>query len=444
MLKSLESSFEPWEIFEKMSSQLEEGFFIDNWGSEGVSYFGFTPQQSISGQVSQPEEPRLQNSLREMIQQSQTWGSPERFPFEGGVLSLIGYNCGAEFESFPDKKIHSPEGEDYLLALYSEVFIYQHETGQYYLASHSDSANLHLKHWELALQGLQLGQDSEPVFQAEGFRLVESSETYQSWVRKTVEYIGAGDIFQANLAHPLEFSFSGSPLELYGRMRQHNPSPYGGVYFKPGMYLVSNSPELLYSQKGSRIVTRPIAGTRPRSEDLAVDEANRAELFLSEKEQAEHIMLVDLERNDLGRVSKMGSVQVEELMVCEAYQNVFHIVSQVVGELRPELDAVDVLRAVFPGGTITGAPKIRSMEIIDELETQDRAYYTGSMGWFGPSGDAVLNILIRSLNLQASSQYQGRGRLHVGAGVVADSIAEKEFSETLAKAGAWMKFLGQL
>lgn len=440
MISRIPSEHSPWEIFLALSSEQEEGFFFDNWGQQGLSYFGFSPHESISGSVIDPESPILQKTLREMIQKSSLLDSTQKFPFEGGVVSLIGYHCGAEFESFPARKQHPEHQEDFHLGYYPEVYIYDHKCSELYYA-HSLESNLDTIHEQI--QSLTLTHPSS--FTSQALQLKESSKTYGSWVEQTVEYIGAGDIFQANLAHPLEFEFKGSPLELYGRMRKLNPSPYAGVYYKPGFSLISNSPELLFSQQQQNLVTRPIAGTRPRSSVPDEDEANRNSLFLSEKEQAEHIMLVDLERNDLGRVSQMGSVEVEELMVCEAYQNVFHIVSQVIGQKRADKDVVDVLKALFPGGTITGAPKIRSMEIIDELETSDRMYYTGSMGWISSCGDAVFNILIRTLNLKVNNDKQsGTGRLHVGAGIVADSDSEKEFEETMAKAAAWMRFLGEI
>lgn len=448
---------DPYQVFKRLSLMFEEGFFMDNWGGQGFSYFGFSPAESISAQIKSPESPQLQSLLRHYIEQAKNFDTSHKFPFEGGVVSLIGYNCGAEFEEFPLRKKHGESQEDFCLALYDQIVIYDHATKEYFL-SICNLTNLRL-FGKTSMQTLEevsiqrhfsaLWAQTGPLgphepFQALNLHMKESKNSYCEWVERAVEYISAGDIFQANLAHPLSFEFSGSPIELYGRMRAHNPSPYGAVYFKPGMTLLSNSPELLFSNTQGKIITRPIAGTRPRSEELVEDEGNRLELFLSDKEQAEHIMLVDLERNDLGRVSQMGSVEVEELMTCETYQNVFHIVSQVVGQLRDGLDSVDILKALFPGGTITGAPKIRSMEIIDEFENYDRLYYTGSMGWFNGRGDSVLNILIRSLNITNAVPFRGNGRLYVGAGIVADSHPEKEFEETLAKASAWMTFLGQL
>ena len=443
-----------WEMFERLALIHTEGFFMDDWGNQGVSYFGFEPIESISHVVKDPENPILQEELRRLIQKSKHGARTDHYPFEGGVVAMIGYNCGAEFESFPKRKKHQESQEDFCLALYDEIFIYDHNKHQFFLSipgsdidkfdnnQQSSWVDKKIKGLESSLVKSRSIQISK--FKSKNLHLKESREAYSKWVRQTVEYIAAGDIFQANLAHPLGFEFEGSPFELYGRMRQHNPSPYGGVYFKSKMCLLSNSPELLFSNISGKIVTRPIAGTRPRSDKSQEDLANKTELFLSEKEQAEHIMLVDLERNDLGRVSKMGTVEVEELMVCETYQNVFHIVSQVVGQLKSGNDSVDVLRALFPGGTITGAPKIRSMEIIDEFENHDRLYYTGALGWFNQTGDAVLNILIRSLNLTLTPEGQGHGRLHVGAGIVADSDPNREFEETLAKASAWMNFLGSL
>lgn len=203
---------------------------------------------------------------------------------------------------------------------------------------------------------------------------------------------------------------------------------------------MSNSPELLFDIKDSKITTKPIAGTRKRGGTLQEDEALREDLFGSEKEMAEHLMLVDLERNDLGRVAITGSVVVEDFAGCEYYKHVMHIVSTVVADLREDLCVADVLKALFPGGTITGAPKIRSMEIIDELEVKPRGFYTGSLGWVAPGGNCEFNILIRTLQLLGGDS-DGKSWLHVGAGLVADSIPEREYKETLHKAESWKSVL---
>ncbi|MEK6546273.1 MAG: anthranilate synthase component I family protein [Nitrospinota bacterium] len=264
-------------------------------------------------------------------------------------------------------------------------------------------------------------------------------------VKRAKEYIREGDIFQANLSQRFEAEFEGNPWEFYKKLNHINPSPFGGYINFKDMCVVSASPErlikvtpsfppFLKGGEGGFIETRPIAGTRPRGKNNQNDIAISRELLLNEKERAEHIMLVDLERNDLGRVCKYGSVRVDELMTLESYSHVWHIVSKVVGELREEVKFIDILRACFPGGTITGCPKVRCMEIIEELEPIRRGIYTGSMGYIGYDGRVDLNIIIRSALIK-----NGRIYFHAGAGIVADSDPEREYEETLFKARAIME-----
>lgn len=266
-------------------------------------------------------------------------------------------------------------------------------------------------------------------------------ERFVRSVQKIQEQIRRGNVYQVNLSQLLEFEFSGDPYRIYLRQARMNPtafSAYADLGERPGEYaIVSASPERLVRVEGGRVSTRPIAGTRPRSADSARDRALTSELLLSLKERAEHVMLVDLERNDLGRVCRPGSVKVDELMAVEAYSHVKHIVSNVVGELAPDKDVWDVIRAVFPGGTITGAPKIRAMEWIDRLERRVRGPYTGSLGYVGFDGNCDLNIVIRTLWTR-----RGRAYLQAGAGIVADSDPQKEYEETLHKAGAFLDVLG--
>lgn len=252
-------------------------------------------------------------------------------------------------------------------------------------------------------------------------------------VRRTREYIIAGDIFQANLSVRFQREFHPDPLALYGQLREINPSPFMGFIECDDCSVVSASPELLLRANGRIIETRPIAGTRRRGTNEAEDQEKIAELLSNQKERAEHLMLVDLERNDIGRVASYGTVHVDELMAVEKYSHVIHIVSNVRGELREGMDAIDAIRACFPGGTITGAPKVRSMEIIEELEPTRRGIYTGSIGWLGWNGDAEFNIAIRTLLVKNGVAY-----LQAGAGIVADSVPEHEYRESLRKAQAAM------
>ncbi len=263
-----------------------------------------------------------------------------------------------------------------------------------------------------------------------------SKEQYLEMVERTKRYIEEGDIYQANLAQRLEMSFQGEGLDLYENLRQINPSPFSG-YLKLGdLTLVSSSPERLIKVENGVLETRPIAGTRPRGRNSEEDNRLKTELLLNEKEQAEHLMLVDLERNDLGRICEYGSVRVTDQMFVEQYSHVSHIVSNIRGTLKPGVTLKEILQAVFPGGTITGCPKIRCMQIIDELEPTARGPYSGSFGYIGFGGTLDLNIIIRTILLK-----EGKAYFHVGAGIVADSIPEKEYQETFDKAAAMISVL---
>jgi len=259
---------------------------------------------------------------------------------------------------------------------------------------------------------------------------------FKTIVEKAKDYIAAGDIYQANLSQRFSFGYQGSSLELYGKLRVINPSPFS-CFMKAGdLEIISSSPERLIRKKGPRCETRPIAGTCPAGGSSKRLVEWRRNLLCNEKEKAEHLMLVDLERNDLGRVCDYRSVKVEEFMTLEKYSHVVHIVSKITGHLRKGKDALDVIKALFPGGTITGCPKIRCMEIIDELEPVRRGVYTGSLGFIDLRGDMDLNIVIRTLLLR-----KGKGLLQVGAGIVHDSDPEKEYEETLHKAEALIQAL---
>jgi len=249
-------------------------------------------------------------------------------------------------------------------------------------------------------------------------------------VARCQDYIAAGDTYQVNLSTRLEVP-PVDPLLAYEALRAANPSPYMGFVRLPGAALACGSPELLVEVADGRVTSRPIAGTRPRGVDEAADLAWARELSGDTKEKAEHLMLVDLLRNDVGRVSRPGTVCVPEFMAVERYSHVMHLVSQVEGDLAAGAGPADVVRALFPGGTVTGAPKVRTMQIIAELEPLARAYYTGSLGWIGASGELCLNIIIRSL-----WTAEGRAFVQAGAGIVADSVPAREYAESLRKAQA--------
>ena len=277
----------------------------------------------------------------------------------------------------------------------------------------------------------------DPGWQPPASIVEDEPRRFLEGVERILEYLRAGDVFQVNLSRGWRARFDAplDPAALYARLRQANPAPFAGLFAGDGWAVASSSPERLVSVRGRVVETRPIAGTRPRFEGDD-DAARIRELVGHPKERAEHVMLIDLERNDLGRVCEPGSVQVDELMTVESYAHVHHIVSNVRGILREDATPGDVIAAVYPGGTITGCPKVRCMQIIAELERTPRGAYTGAIGWLGRDGDLDLNILIRS------AEVQGRDAVfRTGAGIVADSDPGRELDETRAKARGLLRAL---
>ncbi len=266
-------------------------------------------------------------------------------------------------------------------------------------------------------------------------------DAFLDGVQSVLEAIGRGDVYQANLSRgwAARLADGVSPAEIYRRLRTANPAPFAGIAALPGFTLLSSSPERLLEIRGGIASTRPIAGTRPRGRTTADDDTLKRDLVLNEKERAEHVMLVDLERSDLGRICRGGTVRVDEYMTVETYATVHHIVSNVTGELREDVTPGQAIAAVFPGGTITGCPKVRCMDLLAGLETAPRDAYTGSMGYLGLDGSLDLNILIRTLTVSGD-----RVEFRTGAGIVADSRPQAELGETRAKAQGLLRALGRL
>ena len=358
---------------------------------------------------------------------------PQPWPFAGGWFLYLGYELAAEVEPTLDLP-PSPLSLIASAIRVSAAIVHDHATGRTVALGEAGAER----------SVARLADDfaaSEPVA-ADGWRLAETAEEdvpglYLDACRRALAHIGAGDVYQANLARSwrVRMPEGASAAGLYGRLRAANPGAFAGIAQLPGFRLLSSSPERLVRVQGRRIDTRPIAGTRPRQR--GGDEGAIAELTGSAKERAEHVMLIDLERNDLGRLCEAGTVQVDEFMVVESYAHVHHIVSNVSGRLRPEVEPGDVVRALFPGGTITGCPKVRCMQLIGELEGKGRGAYTGAMGYLALDGSLDLNILIRTMTIEAGSI-----ELRAGAGIVADSIPERELDETRAKARGLLRALG--
>lgn len=359
-----------------------------------------------------------------------------KVPFSGGWLLYLGYELAGQIE--PRLRLPQPAAGPIAQAIrIPAAVVHEHDSGRCWIVAEPDAAEL-IPRIAADLQRITRLPDAH-----EG--LVESAvaeddpRRYLHAVERALEYIGAGDVYQANLSRGWRATLRAGvqPHHVYRRLRQTNPGPFSGVALLDGMAVISSSPERLVSARDGQVTTRPIAGTRPRGADPAADLALARELHAHPKERAEHVMLIDLERNDLGRVCEAGSVQVDEFMTIESYSHVHHIVSNVCGRLRAEVTPGNVLAAVFPGGTITGCPKIRCMEIIAELEGAARGAYTGSLGYLNRDGSMDLNILIRSLQLSGRELT-----LRAGAGIVADSIPERELEETRAKARGVLRALG--
>jgi len=358
------------------------------------------------------------------------------WPFIGGWFIYLGYELAAEIEpvvQFPA----AVDGFPVAFASRCPAAIYMKPDQPGKLRLVAESGHL-LEKMRRELENLHT---VAPVRDS-GLATLSSDSPgiFTKSVERIHEYILDGDVFQVNLSRGWQGRLA-EPVDiaaLYQSLRESNPAPFAGLVRWNGHVLMSSSPERLVSISENVVQSRPIAGTRPRGSDIDSDLALSRELLAHPKERAEHIMLIDLERNDLGRVCETGSVEVDELMVVETYEHVHHIVSNVRGNLRDGVSPVDVIRAVFPGGTITGCPKVRCMEIIAELEKQGRSFYTGSFGYLGLDGSMDLNILIRSMLI-----HQNQISFRTGAGIVADSKADSEVTETEDKARGLLRALGQ-
>lgn len=368
--------------------------------------------------------------------------------FYGGAVGHLSYDMGRFFEELPEDTEDDLQIPELYFMLVDTVVIFDHLRGKLQLVANvkvEDDLDQAYNEGIVKIQALEekLSQkvDWKPFTLSENPHLADipiesnfTKEAFEAGVEKIVEYIKAGDVFQVNFSQRLATPITVDPLVIYEVMRKINPSPFGGFLEYGELQIVSCSPERLIRLENGQATTRPIAGTRPRGKTQEEDLALEDELINNIKERAEHIMLVDLERNDLGRACVYGTVQVDELMIIERYSHVMHIVSNVVGELDEDKDCFDLTRACFPGGTITGAPKIRCMEIIEEVEPVRRGPYTGSFGYYNFAGDMDLNIIIRTIVVK-----DGKAYAQAGAGIVYDSQPEKEYYETLYKAEAMLK-----
>jgi para-aminobenzoate synthetase component I len=384
-----------------------------------------------------PGDPLIE--LERWLQPLKVEREPDLPDFQGGVIGFLSYDYARRIENLPalsKDDLHIPELYFFYLDQWV-VFDHKEEMLWTMILSpdEQNAAQEQLEKWTSLWEGHLAEKITEETALTNKVvsdpEVSMDQEQFSKAVKRIQDYISQGDVFQVNLSVRQSQELGAEPFTVYKKLRELNPSPYMSYIHTPEFQIVSGSPELLVKKKGMEVSTRPIAGTRSRGKDAAEDEALARELIDNEKERAEHVMLVDLERNDLGKVCKYGTVEVNEFMVIEKYSHVMHIVSNVRGTLDEHKTGADVIRSVFPGGTITGAPKIRTMEIIEELEPVRRGIYTGSIGWIGVNGDMELNIVIRTMLVKENEAY-----IQAGAGVVIDSNPKHEYKESLKKAKA--------
>src|SRR3990170_1624113 len=400
------------------------------------------------------------SALKEILSRYRPVTTDKLPRFYGGAVGYIGYDMVRFFEDLPDIAASDVDIYDAFFIITDTALVFDNLEQKIKVIANAviekgdKPAEIYkkaIKKIDALVERLIKGHGPAPAGLKQGARgkgqgeITESSsspdvvsnctkEKFIGGVLKAKEYIQAGDVIQVVLSQRFETGLDVEPFDIYRALRIINPSPYMFYLRLDGIELIGSSPEILVRVDGRDIDVRPIAGTRPRGKDKVLDKKLEEELLKDPKELAEHIMLVDLGRNDVGRVAETGSVSVNELMVVERYSHVMHIVSNVHGHLRQDKDSFDALRACFPAGTLTGASKVRAMEIIEEIEPCKRGAYGGSVGYFGFSGNMDMAITIRTLVIKDGKIY-----IQAGAGIVADSLPEKEYQETINKAKAMLK-----
>jgi anthranilate synthase component 1 len=426
----------PTSAYWKLASGEAHSFLLESvTGGERLarySFLGAKPRQIVR-QYSALDD--LKNFLHDRPY-ARLEGLP---PFTGGAVGALAYDLVREFEKLPDDNPDDLGVDDVFMMLFDQVVVFDHAKNRILIIDHvTETADYHpacdrisetIRQLRGPMPPLPTGNKGEVHFSAN-----VSRDAYEAGVRRIIEYIRAGDGIQMVLSQRFSAPVTAHPIALYRALRYLNPSPYMYLLRCGDYDVIGASPEALVTVVGDTARVRPIAGTRRRGETEQEDALLEKELLGDEKERAEHIMLVDLGRNDIGRIAQAGTVTVSDLMVIERYSHVMHIVSEVTGRLKPGLDAFDAVRACFPAGTVSGAPKVRAMEIIDELETSRRGIYAGAVGYFGYDGDMDLAIAIRTVLLK-----DGIAHVQAGAGIVFDSVPEREWQECHEKAAAVMR-----
>lgn len=431
----------PLSAYWKLAHDEPNSFLLESvTGGEQLarySFLGVRPKEVVRGRVGDRHE--LLDFVRNLpkLEAQGAVGFPT---FIGGAVGMVSYDYVRSVENIPDANLDDLKLDDLAMMVVDSVVVFDHAKNKIWIVSLADgtdegyrAAVAEIERIKSRLSG-PLPELPKGRFPAHPVKTNRQQDDYEAAVRRIKEYIVAGDCFQCVPSVRFSTKLEAHPLSVYRALRSLNPSPYMYLLNFEDFQIVGASPELLVSLKNGVAAVRPIAGTRPRSEDLDEDNRLATELLADEKERAEHIMLIDLGRNDLGRVSEYGTVQVHDLMVVERYSHVMHIVSSVNGKLRKGLDGVDLVRACFPAGTVSGAPKVRAMQIIDELEPTRRGLYAGAVGYFSSTGDLDLAIAIRTILIK-----DGVAHVQAGAGIVYDSDPTSEWEECCRKAQACLR-----
>lgn len=450
LVKVKDMKLRPVDVYPKLREKSQQSFLLESAivGEKiaRYSFLGSDPEKIIrikdgvlfvNGRKSDLKDGPI-SVLREFISGYRVYseGLPKFF---GGLLGFFSYDIVRYFEDIGEDTSDDLGHDDAKFMFVKDLVVFDHWRGEMLLISNMiiendgeiddkyDSAVKKIKKLEEIVDS---AVPSNPIFRDKKVRLKSNfkKEDFLARVEQAKEHIFAGDIFQVVLSQRFGCELDSDPFSVYLALKEINPSPYMYFLELDDMKIVGSSPEILVKVDGERIVLRPIAGTRPRGKDAVEDEALSREMLNDPKERAEHVMLVDLGRNDLGKVSKFGSVNVDDFMAVEKYSHVQHIVSNVTGELNSDSDSIDAVDATFPAGTVSGAPKVRAMQIIEELEPSKRGAYAGAVGYFAFNMDMDFAITIRTIIIQ-----NGKAYVQAGAGIVADSDPEKEYQECVSK-----------
>jgi anthranilate synthase component 1 len=434
----------PLQVFSKLHKHYETAYILES--IEGprklaqYSFIGFDPTLTVeikngaaeirnekTGEVRREKTGNPLHILERLVNRKAS--SSGEFRFVGGAVGYISYDAVRYWEKLPQKTSDDLHFPDVQLGVFDDGIVFDHRQRRAFYYYSSDNRFSEIERLMKQSSGSEALAYNQP-------KVNVAKENFEKAVEKAKDYVASGDIFQVVLSKRFEFRVKGDLIAFYRSLREINPSPY--MYFlKAGeRQIVGSSPEMLVRVDNRVVETFPIAGTRPCVEEPSENKRLAKELLADSKERAEHVMLVDLARNDVGKIAKFGSVRVPEFMKVHRYSHVQHIVSQVVGDLKDDLKCYDALRAVFPAGTVSGAPKVRAMEIIEELEPARRGPYAGAVGYFSFNGNADFAITIRTLFADKDKAY-----IQAGAGIVADSVPENEWFETDHKAEALMKAL---